>query len=116
MAESSHFGCSVTQLRPDPALNRTRRQRAPFEVRVSRLIKVPIAVPGAEDDQIISASEIEQTARAYGVEPRMFASAHNMMSEPQWKSVAAWIADWAASVAGSGDRAQAEARGSRPLR
>jgi len=80
------------------------------------LIKVPIAVPGAEDDQIISASEIEQTARAYGVEPRMFASAHNMMSEPQWKSVAAWIADWAASVAGSGDRAQAEARGSRPLR
>ena len=62
------------------------------------LVNTPVAVLGGADDQIISVSEIEQTARAYGVEPKIFpAMAHNMMSEPNWESVAAWIIGWAAA-------------------
>lgn len=64
-----------------------------------RLIKTPVAVLGGENDKIFSVSEIAHTARAYGVEPKIFPDmAHNMMSEQNWESVAAWIAVWAAKL------------------
>lgn len=76
------------------------------------LIDTPVAVLGGEEDQMFSVSEIAQTARAYGVEPKIFpAMAHNMMSEPNWEFVAAWIVDWATSVLRIGEHGQAQARG-----
>jgi hypothetical protein len=60
------------------------------------LMKTPLAVLGGEMDQIFSVAEVEQTGRAYGVDARIFpAMAHDMMSEPDWQSVAGWIAEWA---------------------
>ncbi len=64
-----------------------------------QLIKTPIAVLGAENDAIFSVEEVQKTARAYGVEAKIFPNmAHNMMSEPDWKDVAEWIACWIESI------------------
>ena len=64
-----------------------------------QLIKTPIAVLGAENDAIFSVEEVQKTARAYGVEAKIFPNmAHNMMSEPDWKDVSEWIACWIESI------------------
>lgn len=76
------------------------------------LVNTPIAVLGGETDQIFSVSEVMSTAKAYGVEAKIFpAMAHNMMSEPGWKSVAAWILEWATSLSTHEDRKQVRASG-----
>lgn len=63
------------------------------------LVKTPIAVLGAENDAIFSVEEVMETARAYGVEAKIFPDmAHNMMVEPNWQDVAAWIARWSESA------------------
>lgn len=63
-----------------------------------RAVGSPVAVLGAGRDAIFSVAEIEATARAYGVEARIYPDmAHNMAYEPGWQDVAAWIAEWAAA-------------------
>jgi alpha-beta hydrolase superfamily lysophospholipase len=60
-----------------------------------RLIKTPLLVLGAADDQNFSTAEIEATARAYHAPYEIFPNmAHNMMLEMGWESVAARIAAW----------------------
>ncbi|MBL4868726.1 MAG: alpha/beta fold hydrolase [Pseudomonadales bacterium] len=67
-----------------------------FNLPKPSMVTSPIAVIGAEKDAVFSVAEIEGTARAYGVKPKIFANtAHDMMLEPNWQNVAAWIADWA---------------------
>lgn len=62
-------------------------------------VKCPVAVLGAENDQIFSVTEVLDTASAYGVEAKIFPKmAHNLMSEPNWQSVGDWILDWATSI------------------
>jgi pimeloyl-ACP methyl ester carboxylesterase len=76
------------------------------------LVDTPIAVLGGENDQIFSVSEVVSTAKAYGVEARIFpAMAHNMMSEPEWKSVAAWILEWATSLSSDENSGHVQASG-----
>lgn len=58
-------------------------------------IRSPVAVLGAEHDAMFSVAEVEATARAYGVEAKIFPDmAHIMPYEPRWQDVAGWIADW----------------------
>ena len=82
--------------------------RASLEMLFPRLpdpqrITMPIAVLGAEKDQIFSIQEVQATAHAYGVEAKIFPHlAHNMMSELGWNLVAEWIDYWAVSVVDTG--------------
>jgi len=65
------------------------------------LVKTPIAVLGAANDAIFSNAEVQRTAGAYGVQATIFPNmAHNMMIEPGWQDVAAWIDHWAGSTVG----------------
>ena len=62
-------------------------------------LSTPLAVLGAENDQVFSVQEVQSTAKAYGVEAKIFPDmAHNMMSEAGWESVAEWISSWALSI------------------
>jgi pimeloyl-ACP methyl ester carboxylesterase len=61
----------------------------------SRMYRAPMLVLGAECDPIIPPSLTEMTARALGVEARMFAGmGHGMMLEADWRSVAQCVRDW----------------------
>jgi len=52
-------------------------------------VKSPVLVLGAENDTIFSVPEVEATARAYGVEAKIFKDmAHNMMQDGDWRGVA----------------------------
>jgi pimeloyl-ACP methyl ester carboxylesterase len=58
-------------------------------------VRRPILVLGAADDRLISPSEVEATARAYGTQAEVFAQmGHDMMLEAGWQGVAARILDW----------------------
>ena len=70
-----------------------------FDLPRPSMVTSPVAVVGGERDAIFSVAEVEETARAYGVEPKIFANtAHNMMCEPNWQDVAAWITLWGESL------------------
>ena len=63
-------------------------------------VQAPVAVLGGEIDQIFSVQEIHSTAKAYGVDAKVFPDiAHNMMAESGWESVSDWILSWALSIA-----------------
>jgi pimeloyl-ACP methyl ester carboxylesterase len=52
-------------------------------------VRSPIHVMGAADDALLAGYEIEATARAYGTEALVFDNvAHDMMLDPNWRSVA----------------------------
>lgn len=58
-------------------------------------VKTPLLVLGAADDGIISPSEIEATAQAYGTRAEVFPGmAHDMMLEGGWQTVADRILAW----------------------
>lgn len=58
-------------------------------------VNIPVAVLGAENDAIFSVEEVVKTAKAYGVEAKIFPDmAHNMMKELNWRDVAKWIIRW----------------------
>lgn len=58
-------------------------------------VETPILVLGAADDNLISPSEVEATARAYGTTAYLFPGiAHDMMLEDQWEPVAEHILMW----------------------
>ncbi|MBN1137273.1 MAG: alpha/beta hydrolase, partial [Anaerolineae bacterium] len=55
----------------------------------------PLLVLGAADDRLISPSEVEATAQAYGVRAEFFPNmAHDMMLEDGWQMVADRILGW----------------------
>lgn len=61
----------------------------------ARMHRIPMQVLGAAEDRLIPVSEVEQTARVYGVTPQIFpAMGHAMMLEEQWEDVATCMADW----------------------
>ncbi len=60
-----------------------------------RRVKTPLLVLGAAEDRIISAGEVEATARAYGTKAEVFPNmAHDMMLEEGWQTVAERIVGW----------------------
>ncbi len=61
--------------------------------------KSPICVIGGELDTLISVREVQQTAKAYGVEPKIFPGMpHSLMAVPGWEAVAEWIDNWARKI------------------
>lgn len=61
----------------------------------SRMRLPPLLVLGAEHDALIPASQVEMTARHYGVEAEIFhGMGHGMMLECGWKQVADRILGW----------------------
>ena len=60
-----------------------------------RRVKTPLLVLGAENDESISAGEVRETARAYGVQAKLFSEmAHDVMLEAGWQAVADRILGW----------------------
>ena len=58
-------------------------------------VTTPLLVLGAEKDACFSQREVQETARAYGMEAEFFAAmGHNMMLEPGWVGVAERIDEW----------------------
>lgn len=58
-------------------------------------IDVPLLVTGAENDRIISAGEVAETGRRFGVEAECFPDmAHDMMLESGWRLAADRIIAW----------------------
>lgn len=58
-------------------------------------VKAPLLVLGAADDSIFTPYEINQTAKAYGVQAEIFPHmAHDMMLERGWQQVADRILTW----------------------
>ena len=63
----------------------------------SRMRLPPLLVLGAEHDTLIPSSQVEMTARHYGVEAEIFPDmGHGMMLERDWAKVAGRILDWLA--------------------
>lgn len=60
-----------------------------------RRVGFPMLLLGAEKDSIFTVEEMEKTAAAYGAEHKIFKGmAHDMMLEPGWEEVAAYMSDW----------------------
>jgi pimeloyl-ACP methyl ester carboxylesterase len=58
-------------------------------------VETPFLVLGAADDNLISPTEVEATAQAYGTTAHMFPdTAHDMMLEDRWELVAEHILSW----------------------
>lgn len=58
-------------------------------------VKTDLLVLGALEDGAVTTDEVRATARAYRVEPEFFSGmGHNMMLEPDWRTVAERIESW----------------------
>ena len=58
-------------------------------------VQTPVLVLGATDDALISAREVEATARAYGTQAEFFPGmAHDVMLETGWQAVADRTLAW----------------------
>ncbi len=63
--------------------------------RAGRVRGTPMLVLGANNDNVFSTGEVRATARAYGVEAKIFPDmAHDMMLEAGWQDVADVIIEW----------------------
>jgi len=63
--------------------------------RLGRMELPPLLVLGAAHDHLIPASQVEMTARSYGVTAEIFPDmGHGLMLERDWRKVAARIRDW----------------------
>jgi non-heme chloroperoxidase len=63
--------------------------------RASRVARVPLLVLGAEHDHLIPPSQVELTARSYGVAAEILPGlGHGLMLERDWQRVAARILAW----------------------
>jgi hypothetical protein len=79
----------------------TESSRAAIEMmavrfpRAGKVGDVPVLVLGGEDDKVFTTREVRATARAYGVEPRIFeAMGHDMMLDAGWRDAADVIINW----------------------
>jgi pimeloyl-ACP methyl ester carboxylesterase len=57
-------------------------------------VTTPLLVLGASRDTLISAAEVESTARAYGTEAEFLDMGHDMMLENGWQAVADRVLAW----------------------
>lgn len=57
-------------------------------------VKAPMLVLGGEKDTVISQNQVRSTAKAYKTEAEFFPTAHDMMLDIGWESVADRITDW----------------------
>jgi pimeloyl-ACP methyl ester carboxylesterase len=57
-------------------------------------VGTPLLVLGASRDTLISAADVQSTARAYGTQAEFFDMAHDMMLEDGWQAVADRILAW----------------------
>lgn len=63
--------------------------------RLARMHRPPMLVLGAEDDRLVPAPLVEQTARSFDTEATLFPdTGHGMMLENHWQESARFIADW----------------------
>jgi pimeloyl-ACP methyl ester carboxylesterase len=63
--------------------------------RPKQMYRIPMLVLGGQNDNLILASETEETAAAYGVKAEFFENmAHDMMLEKDWLRVAERITAW----------------------
>jgi pimeloyl-ACP methyl ester carboxylesterase len=63
--------------------------------RLARMHRPPMLIVGAEDDRLVPASLVEQTARSFESEATIFPNTgHGMMLENHWQESARFIADW----------------------
>lgn len=61
-------------------------------------VKAPMLVLGGSEDALFRPDEVEATAQAYNTRAVLFQGmAHDLMLEPQWKTVAAHMAAWVKS-------------------
>jgi non-heme chloroperoxidase len=66
----------------------------------SRMNLPPLLVLGAEHDSLIPVSQVEMTARHYGVKAEIFPGlGHGLMLERDWRTVAARILAWLEGIA-----------------
>ncbi len=66
-----------------------------FNLPRPKLVKTPILVLGAANDNAIARKEVKATAKAYGVDAEIFPGmAHDMMLEAEWRKVADRILAW----------------------
>jgi alpha-beta hydrolase superfamily lysophospholipase len=78
----------------------TESQRAGIELARSNLVETarvttPVLVLGATLDACVTATEVQDTARAYRTDAVIFdGMGHNMMLEPGWDTVAECIDSW----------------------
>ncbi len=62
-----------------------------------KMIKSPLLILGAENDNAITPDQVHATARGYNLSAEIFPNmAHDMMLEAEWKSVAERILGWLA--------------------
>ena len=60
-----------------------------------QLVKTPLLVVGAENDALIAPKKIEQTARAFNADCKIFSDmAHDLMLERDWQTVADFMIEW----------------------
>ncbi|WP_187271804.1 alpha/beta hydrolase [Aeromicrobium terrae] len=64
-----------------------------------RPIDEPVLIVGAERDEIFTPKEVAATARAWGTEPVMVDTAHDVMLDAGWERVADLLADWVLALA-----------------
>ncbi len=76
-----------------------------FERPRPKPVDVPVLVVGAGADPIFNASEVAQTAHAWGTEPVMFDGiGHDLMLDDGWEPVADHLAAWVLQAAAAGVR------------
>jgi len=64
-------------------------------IKVNHHLKIPMLVIGAKDDKIFLEKEVEDTAKKYGVKPKIFDNiAHDMMLDINHEKVSKAIIDW----------------------
>jgi pimeloyl-ACP methyl ester carboxylesterase len=57
--------------------------------------KAPVLVAGGELDAVVYQDQFDSTARLYGTTAKKFPdTAHDVMLEPRWEAVAAYILEW----------------------
>lgn len=65
----------------------------------SLMHRPPLLVLGAGHDKLMPPSQVEMTARTYGVQAEIFEDmGHGMMLERDWETVALRVADWLAQT------------------
>lgn len=61
----------------------------------SERIRCPVAVVGGQNDRIVPAEEIQETAAAFGVEPSILPKlGHTVMVEDHWRDAADAVREW----------------------
>lgn len=65
----------------------------------ARVSRAPVLVLGADQDALVSVSDVVRTARIYRTRPHVFRGmGHDLMLEPRWRQPLELLLDWAERV------------------